>query len=437
MLKIIFELGINLVETLMVVDFVTRYLGCKYQDRKRIIGFIGTCVVYFTELSITNYIVAFEGIGALIPVCTTFIYSVIFLKGSLPLKIWASVLIGILVMAIAIATNLIVCSILDYNPNDMITVFNSIRVISVVITKVILFYVSRIILRYKHKNPMDNQALFMLILIPLISLFSLSALMMAALNHEEIKGYILCGMSGILIANVVTYYFFSALDKDYETKLKVKLLEQHYENARQNIENADAFINKMRSFRHDVNNQFTIIYNLVDAEKYSETKEYIKTLTDKYLPDMQSYIYTENDAFNAIMNSKIAICNQKNIFIEVKEKKNSLKDLNAVDTGIMFGNLLDNAIEAADKTESRRITVDIQMKEEYLSIFVTNSISKSVLESNSRLETSKKDKELHGIGIKTVKTLVKKYEGMIQFFEEANEFCCHILLDKSKMLTLK
>ena len=113
----------------------------------------------------------------------------------------------------------------------------------------------------------------------------------------------------------------------------------------------------------------------------------------------------------------------------VRVMENSLNDINAVDIGVLFGNLLDNAIEAAEKTKNRRITVDVQINGTYLSIIVSNSIECSILETNSTLETSKNNKISHGIGIKSIKSIVKKYEGMIQFYEESNEFCCHILLD--------
>lgn len=429
MLEVLFELGINLLETFIIVDFVTRYLGCKYKDCRKYIGFFSAWIIYFVELSVINYMFPFEGIGSLIPVVIIFIYELIFLKGSIPLKLWISALIHIIVTIIADGTNLIICRIINYDPNAMLTVFNTTRVISVIITKIILFYVSRMILKYKYKNPIDNQTWFMLILIPIISVISLTALMMAVMQCEEILGYIICGMLGIILANIITYYFFSTLNKNYETKLKIKLLEQNNENAKRNIENASAFVQQMKSARHDMRNQLLIIYNHIDNGKYSEAKEYIKNITDIYLPDIRNFINTDNDAFNAIINSKIAICNQKKIYIEIKEMKHSLQNVDAVDTGILFGNLLDNAIEAADKTKNRRITVDIQPKGSYLSILVTNSITSSVLDNNYQLETSKKNKSLHGIGIKTIKELVKKYDGMIQFFEENNEFCCHILLD--------
>lgn len=91
--------------------------------------------------------------------------------------------------------------------------------------------------------------------------------------------------------------------------------------------------------------------------------------------------------------------------------------MDQIDTGILFGNLLDNAIEAAENTVTKHVSLMVQIKGEYLSILVSNSIDSSVLEHNQQLNSSKTDKELHGIGLKSVKTVVEKYAGMIQFLE--------------------
>lgn len=429
MARIIFELGVNLVETFIIIDFITRYLGRKYQDKRWVIGFLGAWIVFFIEVSVINNIVPFEGVGTLIHLAVSFIYALFFLKGGILLRLWICAVADILNMLIGTGTVLAVCYIMKCEPNDIFTLFNSTRIITVIITKVILFYTCKVILRNRYRNPLDNQSWIMLILIPVISVISVSFLMFAAMDYEELSGYILCGISGILLANIITYYFFARLDKDYETRLRIKLLEQDNENAQKNIENTDAFVKQIKSVRHDMRNQLLIIYNHIDSGKYQDAMDYIQSLTNNHLPDIQSFISSSNTAFNAIVNSKIVICNQKKIYIEVKEMKDTLKNLDAVDTGILFGNLLDNAIEAAEKTENRRIMVDVQTKGDYLSILVTNSIAKSVLTDNEQLKTSKKNKDLCGIGIKNIKAVVKKYNGMIQFFEEDDEFCCHILLD--------
>lgn len=429
MFETIFELGVNLVETLITIDFITRYLGRKYEDKRGIIGFIVAWFLLFTELSIINYVTPFEMAENFIHLAIYFIYSLICLKGKTLFKLWICILTEIILTINAIIINLLVCYIIGYDPNNMITVFNTTRIITVVIVQVTLFYLTRIILRHKYKNPMNAQTWLLLIIIPTISLISMTALMLAAMEHEEIRGYILCGMGSILISNLVTYYFFKLLNKSYETQLKVKLLEQHNENAKKALSNADAYVKQMRFFRHNANNQLTVIHNLISEQNYDEAREYVKNLIDNHLPDMQRYIHTDNDAFDAIMNAKMAVCNQKKIFTEVKVQDNSLQKFDAVDIGILFGNLMDNAIEATENTQDRRITVDVKVRGGYLSILISNSIEGSVLENNSELETSKSDKGLHGIGIKNIKTLVKKYDGMLQFYEQDDEFFCHILLD--------
>lgn len=430
--EILFEIGINLVETLILTDFITKYLGAEYRGIKKYIGFIAAWMLCFAELCIINHIYVFEGAASLIPIFITFIYSMIFLKGGILLKLWVSALAQMIIMVIAIGTNLVICQIIGYNPNDMISVFNSTRIIGVIITKVIFFYVTRMILRNRYKNPLDVQAWIMLILIPIISLVSLSALMMAAINHEEISEYIIIGMTGILLANIVTYYLFSKLNKDYEIKLKVKLLEQNYENAVKNIESSETFVEQMRTVRHDIRNQLLMISDYISNEKYDEAKNHLEAITESYLPDSKTFIHSKNEAFNAIVNSKIAVCNQKKIYILVKEMEDALNGFDPIDTGVIFGNLIDNAIEAAEKTKHRKITVDVCNQEGYLSILLTNSIAKSVIENNKELSTTKKDKMLHGIGIRSVKKVVKKYDGMIDFYENGEEFCCHILMDTGK-----
>ena len=118
--------------------------------------------------------------------------------------------------------------------------------------------------------------------------------------------------------------------------------------------------------------------------------------------------------------------------MEVNLRKGTVLNISSAEIAVLFGNLLDNAIEAATETVEKRITLEIQENAGYLIIFTSNSINSSVLKNNANLETSKTNKELHGIGIKSIKSIVDRYNGMIQFYEEENEFCCHIMLEINK-----
>lgn len=431
--KMIFETAINFADMFMAVSFITLYLGSKYSGKKGIILFITFWLIGVAELTAMNYITFFESYGTYLYILFYFVYSCVCLKGNILFKLWMSIITQIIPTIIAVVMNLGICYIIGYDPNKMITVFNSIRVVSVILCKIVLLLCYWIILKNGYKNSMKSSLWYALIIIPLFSVLSVTRLMSVSLKYEEARREILISMICIVAANILTYYFYMVISREYDNKLKVKLLEQQYERAKNSMEEADVFVRQMRSVKHDMKNHLITINGYIESGYTDKAKNYIINLLDNHLPMLQNFISTDNAAFDAIVNSKIAICNAKKIFCQIQVMNGVLSNLDEVDCGVLFGNLFDNAIEASEKSKERRITINVHTKGEYLSVLISNSIDKSVLKDNEELATSKSDKELHGIGIKTVKALVKKYDGMINFFEEEGEFCCHILLDNKKM----
>lgn len=432
MIEIIFEIGINLIETFISVDFITKYLGTKYTGNRQKTAFVIVWIISFIQMTVTNYITDFETFGSYVPMIIYACYAFLCLNGSKPLKIWFAILTHLIVTFTAILTNIVLCNVIGYDPYKMITVFNGTRVMGVIIAKIMQFYITRLILKNKYKNPISNYRWVAIIAIPVVSVISLCALMKAALMNNAVSPYILTGMICIILANVMTYYFFTVMNKEYENTIKAKLLEQQNDVLKKSIADKDAFVKEMKTVRHDIKNQLLTIMQYADEGKNEDIKEYVNVLTNNYLPNILNYINTNNAAFDAVINSKIAVCNQKNIFIEVNIQQDTNINIPPAEIAVLFGNLLDNAIEAAKDTEEKRIALDIQKNTSYLIILVSNSIKTSVLKDNKNLETSKPDKELHGIGLKSIKSIVEKHNGMIQFYEEENEFCCHIMIDMTK-----
>ena len=252
--------------------------------------------------------------------------------------------------------------------------------------------------------------------------------MIAVMKNDDVKIYVLCGMAGVVIADIATYYFFTVLNKHYDAKLKIEMLEQQNENALESMKNSESFVSEMRSVKHDIKNHLLTLYNYIDENQNDSAKEYIKGLTENYLPNIQKFVDTENKAFDALVNSKMAICHQKNIHIDIKPEKNCMTKIDESDIIVLFGNLLDNAIEATEKTVDKHIKIEFGIRAAYLSIIVLNTVTESVLKTNPNLETTKNDKYIHGLGLRAVNNIVEKYDGMIDFYEEGNYFCCHVML---------
>lgn len=101
-----------------------------------------------------------------------------------------------------------------------------------------------------------------------------------------------------------------------------------------------------------------------------------------------------------------------------------------IDLCVLLGNILDNAIEACEKSSEKNIEVSIYSDSTKLIITVINNIDFSVLNDNPELNTSKTDISSHGYGVKTIKSIAEKYNGQASFYEENNKFVCQINLFK-------
>ena len=140
---------------------------------------------------------------------------------------------------------------------------------------------------------------------------------------------------------------------------------------------------------------------------------------------------TENEGVNFILNSKLAVCGDKGIHGDLMIIGDVTKH-DEYDLISLLGNLLDNAIEACAKCTDPTIKLEIKNYKDYLSITVINSTAEPVLKNNPELKTTKKDKELHGIGLSSIQSVVDKYSGDIirndVLMNEKDAFKCSVLL---------
>ncbi|MBU5425783.1 ATP-binding protein [Tissierella pigra] len=100
-----------------------------------------------------------------------------------------------------------------------------------------------------------------------------------------------------------------------------------------------------------------------------------------------------------------------------------------MDTVVILGNLLDNAIEASSKVENNRIIdIRIKYKNDILFIYVNNSFDGSIVYEGEKMKTTKKDKETHGIELNNIEKILKKYDGTMKVYHTENRFHVDILM---------
>lgn len=235
----------------------------------------------------------------------------------------------------------------------------------------------------------------------------------------------------MVVINIITIFFMYKIKQDMETKQDYELLKLQYDNIKNMEANMKALYDNTYSVKHDLEKHFLAIRAMADNKKYDEINKYIENVLDKKLNAVQKVVFTDTDVFNAVINTKLELCKQKGIFPSVNISNEAVNFIKISDMAVLFGNIFDNAIEAAEKTKEKIIILNIQLQREYVSIYIENSFNADFSDIN--LKTTKNGQARHGFGTKIVRKIVEENNGMIQYFvNNSGMFCCDILYRKCK-----
>lgn len=428
----LFETAVNMLECLIIADFVSEYLGNRYAGKKKVSGFLLLWLLLFINVTISNHVTNYEGIAIVIPIFICFVYSLFFLNG----KVLGKLFVSVLVMAIIVIVNLLVMISISFAsviPVENVFANQGIhRVIAVISSKFLLFFVTRALLRIKSKNEeyIKPSEWVVTIVIPFISILIIIALLDVSLlvgQNDQIQFYLLLILVAVAATNIITYYLYIRTIRNNKLKIQYELLQQERTYQQEHIDDVRKLYEEIRQIRHDLKNNITCTAELVKAQKYDKALEYLNQSISR-INHTRQFVHTSNDIVNSIINSKFTMAESNSIQVTCSVS-DTIEHMDEIDVCILLGNLLDNAIEACGHVEGEK-EIDFSMGRQkgYFCILIKNTIDSSVLKKNPKLKTSKTDSKNHGIGIMSVRNIVQKYNGMIDFYEEGNRFFCSVML---------
>ena len=196
-----------------------------------------------------------------------------------------------------------------------------------------------------------------------------------------------------------------------------ELMQKYYDE----VEN---MYTKMRGWRHDYRHHIQTMKVHAANGEYEEIAKYLDMLDDD-LTNVETVIKTGNRMADAILNSKLSLAAERQIQIKAEAKIPVSLTVSELDLCIILSNLLDNAIDACMElpAENRLIRIYMEMKGNYLYLALTNTASG---QKKQRFLSTKG--EGHGLGLKRIDAIIKKYDGYITRASEDEAFSTEILL---------
>lgn len=432
----IFELVVNLFQSAIVLQTIRAILKDKRTGKKANLAYILFVAILFLELSFVNFIVPFEGIGIIISILIIYIYSLINLKGTFMQKMFWSIFVMLLIMGITIVVLSIEGCIIGKGYLNLVIQKDLYRFVGVVIIQIVLFYLTRFMIKRTKKDSTYSLKWiewFVLLIIPVISIFTMSFVSLIIINIEDQLSpmqhiFSILSILGILMTNSLVYVLYVNMQKDHAKQLEYSILQQAFKSQEKSVEETKILYQSVRSIRHDLKQHFQVALTMLHSGKINEAVDYMEKYNDTVLDGISNKVFCDNDVVNYIINSKSKICSDRHIKIYIYIA-NEIPEFSDLDLCVLLGNALDNAIEGVSGEGNNEIYLELRNVDNFFMISVKNTIINSVLEDNPNLISTKNEKEVHGLGILSMKEVVQKYNGSIEFYESDNKFCCDMLLD--------
>lgn len=411
-----------LVESMVIVFYLYNMMKEDYRFRKKalipavLLGFIllGSVTLFFEYPSV--HLIA------------TFVLMMVISSFMFECKIGKRVFCSSIFLIIILASESLPMGILYMlnfgSPLEQLT-SGAGRYIGMACSKLFCFWFSVYIIEYsknKQKDiPLKNW--LSIILIPILSVVILNGIFVSyGLTHRQTINYLI-SVIGLLALNLFVFNFFDT----YANQLKLKVMEQRLKSEEENYMLIESKYNEIRQLKHDINNQISVARSMFRYGNQNEAIRHLENLSNS-LSDAGGICYTGISSVDAIINMKWQEALNKSI--QFTTKINVFESI-SIDNMLLcriLSNLLDNAIEGAERClcVNKYIYISMTQVDNKLRICVMNSSDEV---DTQNLKSSKSGNGLHGIGVSSIKKAVAQLNGVMSFEWEDETFTVDILIE--------
>ena len=367
-----------------------------------------------------------------LPVAVSFVlfgcavaYAMIFEKMKTTAALFSSALVAAAFTVIRAMINLLFNGIFGGDlTSDLLTVMGDILCVSLYLMTV--YVLSRFFEREQEQRAVS----LALLILPLAT--GATALSFAYINKQypmpDAAGYA-CALCCIvlLLSDIAAFYIH-----EKSVRLRTEAEDIRKENLRlQNREDYYAALKKQSEdahvLMHDINRHLNTLGHI--SENNEDVADYLSAISDDFSVN-NPVDYCGDPTLNLIVHRFYERCRSGGIRFDVNIREAQIDFMTAPDITALFDNLLENAYEAAAVSHDKMIELNICMRNKsFTMIQVANSCDITPTTENGELIT-RKGTPYHGIGTKSIRRIVKKYDGDLkwQYREKERVFETTIML---------
>lgn len=430
------EYLINFVGNCCELFIILFFLKDNYKPRVKNAVFIPLCILFVMFQFVSNNLFLGESeLVILFSIFFTFFVILLF-----EMNMWQRVVNTILLIIILVFSEVILMSVLSlgFNTGGSEIHKNILLFATGTLTSKFLSYVFVLFLRIKRfivKNESIKNNVLLAFLLPVASILIMFLFLRCCYQIEDTGFYTITLIAAIILifANIAIFYIIDKQNDLLETKEKLFFTETHINSQIAHYEELYKHQTEIRTFRHDIKN---ILLSIMGILKESDTEKALQVMQanlDMLDDSNKKIVNTGHPITDAILQSKLHDADVKGIKLSISTKLTEKIIVDELELGIILGNALDNAIEAAARVKNiheKVVAFDMITTAERIIITIENPVDGNV--NTNKLVTSKRDKENHGYGVGSIKTIARKYDGIAEFTCNNGKFITNINIGNMK-----
>lgn len=232
---------------------------------------------------------------------------------------------------------------------------------------------------------------------------------------------------GVVIVSVMQFSNMNTEEKIVRAEEKAKRSKMLIDMKSEQYNMITEKIEKTRKSRHDIHHHINVVYQLAKENKIEQLIDYLEEY-NKIDSTKEPMVYCNNSTVDAILNHYILLAKDNGIEVHLNVALPEELKIRDTDLCIVIGNLLENAIEASEKEENKRIKLRISKSNEYICMLVSNIYNGEIKKGHSGYYSRKREFKDTGIGLSSVSAVVEKYDGRMEVDHTNGEFNVFIMM---------
>lgn len=409
------EIFANVCESVLWIIFLKIFCPPKYNKKKDISAGIAAAFLLVASIGLSDRFALFSQYTVLIDLLITFVYAMLFLQSRWYRKvfligIYTVVLLGTSVLAMGFFVN-----ILKVDAVRLVSAGDPFRVAMIMVAKLLLAAVVAVAAVFKDHVMLLQKVGVWILTAPCLAI-SLGVLLFKIIVefYKQTADIVWIIWLLLLICALCIMSFWLAYGayQGKQQKKRSEYLRKQMNVQQQTYKHQYENIRKVRKTQHDMKHRLVVIEQLLIEKDYERAQSYTKEFLAE-LDAVKEFKYGDN-TLSTLLLIKEETARERGVRMEINAEAINTTRVSEMDLTMIVGNLLDNAIEAAEKVEDHPEVYVIIKTKSVLYISVKNRVKDTdIIKTGKPDYTTKENTLLHGFGIACIRELVDRNGGRL------------------------